>query len=202
MNAGIDYGFGKTNIDLETGIRYGVIAVHSVLQAWAESAEADYGKPSCPHCTITLSEIEEFSICPYCNKKGKLELNELTPCCGEILDPDPEGFKWCPDCGERISPEDLYPLEPLGWYLDDGEYQAVDCLDSDIMIVKSPYFTYSRFCSPCVPGAGDLNSPDEDGVKTYCFGHDWFWDEGKAPYPVYRVKDSKRMSPDDPAFKT
>lgn len=31
MNAGIDYGMGKTNIDQETGIRYGVINQGEVL---------------------------------------------------------------------------------------------------------------------------------------------------------------------------
>ena len=29
---GIDYGMGTTNIDLETGIRYGVISMHEVAR--------------------------------------------------------------------------------------------------------------------------------------------------------------------------
>ena len=39
---GIDYGFGKTNIDLDTGIRYGVINQNEVLQAWCDSSEGVY----------------------------------------------------------------------------------------------------------------------------------------------------------------
>jgi len=67
---------------------------------------------------------------------------------------------------------------------------AVNCLDSDILVTKSPFYTYAPFCSPCVPGAGNLDSTvpigieapyDRDeqirtmstmGVKTYCFAHE------------------------------
>lgn len=41
MTRGIDYGGGQTNIDHETGIRFGVIPANDVLQAWADSAEDD-----------------------------------------------------------------------------------------------------------------------------------------------------------------
>lgn len=34
-----------------------------------------------------------------------------------------------------------------------------DCLDNDAFIIKSPYYTYAQFCSPCVPGAGNLDNP-------------------------------------------
>ena len=47
---GIDYGCGMVNVDHATGIRYGVISQGSVLQAWADSAEPDYGEASCPKC--------------------------------------------------------------------------------------------------------------------------------------------------------
>ncbi len=83
--------------------------------------------------------------------------------------------------------------EPTGWTLDDGEYKAVDCLDTEIMIIQSPYYTLAPFCSPCCPGAGNLDQAG-DGVKTYCFGHEWF-DGGRAPYPVYRVSDGSLVEP-------
>ena len=85
----------------------------------------------------------------------------------------------------------LDSLDPEGWYLDDGEYKAVQHGDSPyIMVTKSPYYTLCRYCSPCFPGAGDLNS--EGDVKTYCFGHDWF-DGDKAPYPVYSVATNQMI---------
>ena len=48
MSAGIDYGMGTVNVDRTNGIRYGVISQHSVVQAWADSAESEYGEPTCP----------------------------------------------------------------------------------------------------------------------------------------------------------
>ena len=148
MGAGIDYGHGLTNTDHETGIRYGVISIHSVLQAWADSSEPDYG------------DDEEV--------------------------------------------EDIEFAEAIGFALDDGEYKAYQHADRDIFITKSPYYTYTRFCSPCAPGAGDLDSPDPNGVRAYCFAPDWFdaFDEdnetGKyngiktsCPYPVYKVTDGE-----------
>ena len=60
------------------------------------------------------------------------------------------------------------------------------------MILKSDYYTHAQFCSPCVPGAGNLDSPCDSGEKAYCLGHDWF-EDGIAPYPVYRVSDNARI---------
>ena len=64
----------------------------------------------------------------------------------------------------------------------------------DIFITKSPYYTTCTFCSPCAPNAGDLSHPVDGGVKAYCFGHDWF-EEGKAPYPVFSVKTGEEILP-------
>jgi hypothetical protein len=107
---------------------------------------------------------------------------------------------WC-DSAEPVydKPEDEnddeeYFAEPIGWKVDDGEYHAIDCLDSDVMVLKSPYFTHAQFCSPCVPGAGNLECPMPNGVACYCFGHDWF-DEGRAPYPVYFVSNGDEVPP-------
>lgn len=166
---GIDYsGGGTVNRDPETGIHYGVISQNEVLQAWADSSEADYGKPEeaeCPKCNQVFPIISGYAWgeeieCPECEHKFELEL---------------------PDCSESI-----------GFYLDDGEYQATCSDDGDIFVISSPYYTLCRFCSPCAPGAGYLMSPVKDGIKAYCFGHDWF-DKGKAPYPIYRVDTGEEV---------
>ena len=136
--AGIDYGMGTSNIDHNTGIRYGVISQNEVLQAWADSSEPDYGMP---------------------------EENEL--------------------------PEDA---EPMGFYLDNGKYEAYCGDDGDIFITKSPFYTFSKFCSPCAPGAGYLMNPIDGGAKTYCFGHKWFEDM-QAPYPVYSILTGEEIKP-------
>jgi hypothetical protein len=111
---------------------------------------------------------------------------------------DGEGYCHCGDFAE-----------PIGHELKDGDYHAIDCLDSDVMLLQSPFYTYAPFCSPCVPGAGNLDDAiptataghdtDDlrpDGVKSYCFGHDYF-DGGKAPYRVFRVSDNSEVFPED-----
>lgn len=87
--------------------------------------------------------------------------------------------------------------EPVGLDFDKGstDYKTYYCESlSALMIIESPYFTYAQFCSPCVPGAGDLNSINPDGAKTYCLGHDWFEDD-TAPYPVYSVETGEVVEP-------
>ena len=82
---------------------------------------------------------------------------------------------------------DCYFCEPCGYEYEGQGYAMQDCLDSDVMVIESPFYTYARFCSPCAPGAGDLNNYDRNGVKTYCLDGSWF-DSGVAPYPVYSVE--------------
>ncbi len=158
---GIDYGNGLTNIDTKTGIRYGVIHQHNVLQAWCDSSEPYYGKPDC-------------AVCPECGEEQSAPVDAEW---GDTLE--------CEACNESFEIELPDCSEPISHFIDDNEYKA-ECGDScDIFITKSPYYTLCEFCSPCAPGAGYImNSGD---VKAYCFGHDWF-EDGKAPYPVYSVK--------------
>jgi hypothetical protein len=180
MSAGIDYGLGRTNVDRATGIRYGVISMHDIFQAWSEESEADYGEPTCPKCGGDV--VESHMI----NNDG-----ERWP---RLYSHSVEDYA-CENCEHYLDSSDVFGEEPYGWYVDDGEYHAINCLDSDVMLLKSPFYTFTQFCSPCVPGAGNLNSSDPDGVKTYCFGPDWFEDE-KAPYTIYRVADDMLVNGD------
>lgn len=176
MSAGIDYGMGDSNIDKATGVRFGVINLNSEpVSEWAwESFEADYGNPTCGHCGNELDEYDSEKHCEY---------------------DDQDGFDYaCETCERTIDSQDAYGEEPIGWVLDDGEYQATASADGDCFILKSPYFTHAQFCSPCAPGAGHLAHPCDDGPRTYCFGHDWF--RGRvAPYAVYRVDNGQRVYP-------
>lgn len=193
--AGIDYGRGMSNVDHETGIRYGVISMHEVSQAWADSSEAQYGRPT------------EAIKCP---------------CCNETQFPS-ESVEWgdsvqCETCGSMVEFELEDMLEPDCFtYSADGYQCQQGGDDSDIFILKSPYFTYCQFCSPCAPGAGYLMnyfkiSPDmpiDDSLPlggyaahaiasgfpmAYCLGHDFF-DDNRAPYPVFSVETGELVNP-------
>ena len=168
MNQGIDYGLGQTNVDRTTGIRYGVISQHSLGDSWLEDARPDYGDPTCPLCGVTVAPDNDCDEdYPAYKPHG----------CADYV---------CHACKHTIDSEWVFGDEPIGYFYQDYKYTLESCLDSDVMVLKSPYYTYAQFCSPCVPGAGNLNSPMTDGIKTYCLGPEWF-DGGKAPYPIYLV---------------
>ena len=174
---GIDYGLGQSNVDKENGIRYGVISQHSVGQAWYNDARPDYGDATCPKCGNKALEYDA-------DKDG----DEWTSSsgCSDYM---------CESCQYVFDSYEAFGDEPQGWNYSDDEYELTDCLDSDIFVLKSPFYTFAQFCSPCVPGAGNLDSPMDDGAKTYCLGHDWFQDG--APYPVYRVDTGELVKYDN-----
>ena len=90
---------------------------------------------------------------------------------------------YCPEEEEENFDASTFTYAEDGYIAEAGE-------DGDIFILKSPYFTYCGFCSPCAPGAGYLLDPGE--VKSYCFGPDWF-DSEVAPYKVYSVETGKEV---------
>ena len=189
---GIDYGLGRTNIDRATGIRYGVISMHAITQAWADSSEAQYGDPHCPKCGQPAKDITQHGAAYL----EQTEEYDSLPGCTDYA---------CDSCRITFDSSDAYPEEAIGYTLDSDGYRAEDCLDSDVIVTKSEYYTYGPYCSPCVPGAVSLpddhdRDPDtwtaDTGIKAYCFSHDWF-EEGKAPYRVYRVSDDTEVLPEE-----
>ena len=178
MARGIDYSLGTANRDPTTGIHFGVIHANDVGMFWYEDSTADYGPPSCPEC-------------------GE-EVHEYRPGVGDFRYEEPPLPYHCESCGYAFDSDEAFGEDPVAYYLDDGEYRAEqhggDC---DIFVMKSPYYTRATFCGPCAPGAGYLSSPCEDGVRAYCFGHEWF-EDGVAPYPVYLVVDDTPISQEKP----
>jgi hypothetical protein len=187
---GIDYSLGLgANTDTSNGIRYGVISQYSVGEAWYEDAEADYGKAHCPKCgnaaipTPTRTVNGEHGVAIYYAPKEAWSAYE-----------DHGSEYACELCEYLFDSDEAFGDEPVSYYYQSDEYSLVDCLDTDIMVLKAPYYTYAQFCSPCVPGAGNLNAPCVDGVRCYCLGHEWFESQA-APYPVYCVDDDILVLP-------
>lgn len=174
---GIDYGMGTTNRDSANGIRYGVISQHSILCEALNDFESDYGDPTCPKCGSVVKTLEDGVSCFETGES----FEQYRHGCADFT---------CERCEHTLDSQDCYSDEAIGFHYSEGGYELTNCLDSDIFVIKSPYYTFAQFCSPCVPGAGNLDSAMDDGVKTYCLGHDWF-EDGKAPYPVYFVETEK-----------
>lgn len=169
MSTGIDYGMGVTNRDLENGIRYGVIPINH-LSSWAlECSEAVYPD------TV---EVE----CPSCGSCFETENSDET---------------FCDNCNAEFSTSYAWDsVEPIGYdYTPNDPEYTTESDETDIFVTKSPFYTRADFCSPCAPGACYLLSPNPEGEKAYCLGHDFF-EEGKAPYPVYRVVNDSEVLPE------
>lgn len=128
------------NVDIENGIKYGVIPSNAVLQAWADGSE-----PIFPDCECKKENCECLEFC-----------------------------------------------DPIGFEFKDDEYECIQDEYGDIFIIKSPYYTLCRECSPCAPNAGYILSQDDLGYKAYCFGVDWFDGENEKP-AIYRVSDNKKI---------
>lgn len=173
----IDYGNGRVNIDQETGIRYGVISMNSLACEATSDFEPDYGEATCPKCGNAATNYAEIDG----------ERCEGWEHCGGCHD------YGCTDCEITFDACDAFSEQADGFSYDCDGYHAVNCLDNDVMLLKSPYYTKATFCSPCVPGAGSLESEGDD-CHAYCFGHEWF-ENGKAPYRVYSVVDHSEVLP-------
>lgn len=176
--AGIDYGLGTSNIDTASGIRYGVIAMNSINLDYSSDFEPEYGEPHCPKCGAVVVSSDDASLPDADWNEGKDYA--------------------CVACESVYWSDAVFPDESQGWSYDRDGYTLTDCLDNDIFVLQSPYFTYAQFCSPCVPGAGNLDTPisaEDGGAKCYALGHDWF-DDKVAPYPVYRVSDGALVAPE------
>jgi hypothetical protein len=191
----IDYGHGTTNIDTNTGIRHGVIGLNSVAAWIDDEIEYDYGVPTCPECGSNVVDTATEGISDYAEKDYFCQ-----HCYAEILSDNEElaGCNLEQSLDQRAAryashdSEQCFSEAPHGWSIDTAEYLISNCLDNDAMTLKSPYFTYAFFCSPCVPGAGNIDSPatrDDykggEACRAYCLGHEYFG--GGAPYIVYSV---------------
>jgi DNA-directed RNA polymerase subunit RPC12/RpoP len=179
MSTGIDYGMGISNVNRETGIRYGVISQNSINLDCTDEFEQDYGEPTCPECGNTVVPLDHETV----PEDIEAWQNYSKHGCDDYA---------CVNCKHTLDSSDVFSDEPLGFNYSREGYKLTNCLDSDIFVLESPYYTFAQFCSPCVPGAGNLDNPMPDGAKTYCLGHDWFEDL-KAPYPVYLVATNEQV---------
>lgn len=181
---GIDYsGHGaKCNRD-ESGIRYGIISANDMNPDALAELEPDYGDAHCPKCGNEALDCHTL--------KGGDALDEWERAKHECED------YACANCEFIFGSESAFSDEPLGHYLDSESEKITLDSSNDVWVIKSPYFTYAQFCSPCAPGACHLGSPLAEPCEAnacYCLGHSWFSDN-KAPYTVYAVDTGEEILP-------
>jgi hypothetical protein len=100
------------------------------------------------------------------------------------LKPDDDDLS---DMADNVMQDQDWERDESGPYAYEFEGLTVQTTsDNNLWVFKSPVYTRAQFCSPCVPGAGNLDTFCPDGPKTYCLAADWF-EEGKAPYNIWSV---------------
>jgi hypothetical protein len=174
------------NQNLDTGIHYGCISQHS----------------------IDISAMDDWydNDAMYDEIKDEIE-NRITEALEEYMDPV-DISNVVDEAIDRFN-ENYQNDEPAYYYFDD-QYEAEFSHSLVCWIIKkSPYYTYCKGCSPCVPNAGDLDSPvtpdnfDESNVplsmfdyakvrRAYCLPKEFF-DDDKAPYVYFRVETGERV---------
>lgn len=189
---GIDYRgrYGK-RVNQRGEYHYGIISVNALAHWIWDEFEADYGRPTCPKCGNDAVDGDS-DIDPDERREGEedytrndLEYKVLHHACGDYA---------CDSCRILFDGEDAFGDEALGHDFVDREYAARIDTSNDCWVFQSPYFTLVQFCSPCAPGAGHLQHPCPTGVRTFCLGPDFF-EDGKAPYPIWSVKTGKLVKP-------
>ena len=172
---GIDYGLGETNIDKETGIRYGVIGYNSISsEAFFE--EVIYNGRNLSYENFLKESTEEITT----------KLEEVLR--DYLYGGDPE---WIVNHIKENIEESLSEQyeENDDCYLYEKDGYIIETTDLGLYILKSPFITFTQFCSPCCPGAGNLDFPIKGGVPTYCLGEDWFDEHSPCPYNFIRTED-------------
>jgi len=175
-NSGIDYGMGQTNIDTDTGIRYGVISCRDLASfAWDEiiiaGTDLDHDD-AIDNLKSELSTAIKSVLTDYSCSFNSEEIAE------SIIDDLDLNIESTGDCTRYQ-------------YSKDGLVFNV-CSDGDIFVTESPFYALCSFCSPCAPGAGHLTTGGS--VKTYCLGPDWFDSDHPMPYQCFSVADNFRVT--------
>jgi len=155
--AGVDYSLGNPNVNRGKG------GISYGLLSVNDPALSGWFWES--------TETVYVPRCPHCGNELGDDWFEDTP---------------CTHCEGEIGMDEQWGDEPdsvVLSYCDEKGFVS----ESEVWVTDSLYYTHAQFCSPCMPGAGNLSTPCEDGPKTFCLGPGWF--EGKPPYPIYRVSD-------------
>jgi len=171
------------NYDSETGCHYGVISYHTVNQDALQDVFDNGENLSYKYAVNEVKGSLEIALKDYFSDSTWYgRPSDLKQAVDDAWDVIADSFN------DNYQGEDeQFCYEQDGYRISNSP--SLVCL----FVEKSEYYTYTRGCSPCAPNAGDLDNADGE-LKTYCLGPDWF-EDGKAPYPVYSVKtDSREVS--------
>jgi len=199
------FGEQPPNMNVETGIHYGVIPLND-LHEWAtetfmqgedmgyKTALSEF-KQTCLNTAnaILIDQVEMSDRKAIRDNLGS-ELSDAFDDCYDAMKEEITAeelaeviFNACEDSWGYSMQDNSGP-----WRIEEDGVEAELHSDNDVWVFQSPFYTLAAECSPCAPNAGYLNS--EGGVKTYCLGLDWFNKEAPCPYKVFRVIDDFELT--------
>ena len=177
------------NMDHKTGIHYGVINQNKIGSFVIDDIITNGEDLTYNYAKLVFENAIRDAIDSVLDDNGVRNHEEIT----KRIDLDEAVDAWNED---YMSDTSCYLYE------DDGLKIEFDTDDGDLLVIKSPYFTY---CKACAPNAGYLtdsvtkeeyeeNLKSQIGIctlysgfkKAYCLPDDWFEDE-KAPYKYFEV---------------
>lgn len=145
------------NINPNTGIRYGVISSNGLDPEIFQDLWDSASDPQ-----ITENPSEEYRCPP-----GE---------CDECDNPEGNGWEQCEHAMDRFLSDDMidWPNTPREGN-SDGVHYTIDEFGGGylVWICMSPHIADYPQCSPCVPGAGDLDGERGGGVQCYDVPDDW-----------------------------
>ena len=174
-----------SNYDEKTGIAYGVISPNAINQDVLNDL---YNDGIDPHYENARQEILT-AVSDFAGNSGLVISDEMQLQISDLLIDDLSDHYQGNDDGQIDYSDKDYTLHISGD-------------NFGIFVMKSPFYTYCRKCSPCAPGAGDLNNPldiEEIEVldnydRAYCLDKSYFDDEyQKIPYRVFRVDNDEEV---------
>lgn len=177
-----------TNINPDTGIRYGYISANSIHPDILYDVIDVIGKD----LTYEDAEAEAKAIAERQADNIEEEVRIAIAEAGGFTDREYEDIseEWTSMAYERLGfdcredfvegqischMECAYIEEPIVEFEYEGVHGRTSWLGGalNLWIFESPHTGLYEECSPCVPGAGNLDQPDPEGVLAYDVPADW-----------------------------
>jgi hypothetical protein len=182
-----------SNVNPETGIRYGVT---SLIPDWILEDSLSWDCPDETECRaeyaretlqgraekgdIAPDDIDGFEPYPGASESEKENRGYLVDYIGSLSDQDAIDALDSVDCNAWDVFWDGADFSESARY---GEEDGIKMMLSSLggapllWVFFSPYLDMVRLCSPCVPNAGDLDSPDGQGYQCYALNPEWYGEE-------------------------
>lgn len=147
-----------TNINPETGIRYGCIYLNSLdpdTAAWLWDNAENLSEAEAYAELKSEIEVQVREGCPDLDESEvEIEVEKRLDCAAQYIEiEEPTLAGTCEGVRYEIS---WLGGAPLLW------------------VLESPVISKAKLCSPCCPNAGDLNNLDDDGYECYGIPAGWY----------------------------